>query len=86
MAAGVNLHSTDAALGIVALVVFVVAYLLVMGEEFIHLRKSKPVILAAGIIWVCCALLAQQKGVSADVLKSAINHNLEEFSSLLLCW
>ena len=36
--------------GIAAVVVFVIAYLLVMGEEKLHLRKSKPVIIAAGII------------------------------------
>ena len=31
--------------------IFIVAYLFVMAEEFTHLRKSKPVIIAAGIIW-----------------------------------
>jgi CRP/FNR family transcriptional regulator len=34
---------------------FVLAYALVMGEEFTHLRKSKPVVLAAGIIWLLIA-------------------------------
>lgn len=37
--------------GMIAVIVFTCAYLLVIGEEFLHLRKSKPVILAAGIIW-----------------------------------
>ena len=35
--------------------VFVIAYLLVMSEEFTHLRKSKPVIIAAGLIWAVVA-------------------------------
>ena len=35
--------------------VFMVAYALVMAEEFTHLRKSKPVIIAAGIIWAAIA-------------------------------
>ncbi len=35
---------------------FVLAYLLVMLEEFTHMRKSKPVMLAAGLIWVLIAL------------------------------
>jgi hypothetical protein len=35
-----------------ALAIFGVAYLLVIVEEAIHLRKSKPVLLAAGWIWV----------------------------------
>ena len=29
--------------GIAALIVFIVAYLFVIGEEVLHLRKSKPV-------------------------------------------
>ena len=37
--------------GFLSIGIFVVAYLLVMAEEFTHLRKSKPVILAAGLIW-----------------------------------
>ena len=43
--------------GIVALILFVAAYLLVVIEEFTQLRKSKPVLLAAGLIW---ALVAYQ--------------------------
>jgi len=35
--------------GLFAIAVFVPAYLLVMAEEFTHLRKSKPVIIAAGV-------------------------------------
>ena len=36
--------------GISAIILFVVAYSLVITEEFTNLRKSKPVMLAAGII------------------------------------
>ena len=46
---------TNSATGFLALGIFVFAYALVMAEEFTHLRKSKPVILAAGIIWVLAA-------------------------------
>ena len=38
--------------GILSLLIFIAAYTLVIGEEVIHLRKSKPVIVAAGLIWV----------------------------------
>ena len=37
--------------GFSALLIFIVAYGFVMAEEFTHLRKSKPVVLAAGLIW-----------------------------------
>ena len=46
---------TGSAVGYFALGIFVLAYALVMAEEFTHLRKSKPVILAAGIIWALVA-------------------------------
>ena len=37
--------------GIACVAIFVFAYVVVVAEEFTHLRKSKPVMLAAGIIW-----------------------------------
>ncbi|MFZ5610246.1 MAG: sodium:proton antiporter NhaD [Pseudomonadota bacterium] len=40
---------------LVALGVFAVGYLLVMLEEVTHLRKSKPMLIAAGIIWAMVA-------------------------------
>ena len=36
--------------GITALVIFVLAYVLVVLEEPLHLRKSKPVMMAADLI------------------------------------
>ena len=35
--------------GILSLVVFAAAYVLVICEEITHMRKSKPVMLAAGV-------------------------------------
>jgi len=69
--------------GITALVLFFVAYLFVMAEEFIHLRKSKPVVLAAGIIWVLIAWYYQSQGIPHAV-ENAFKHNLEEYAELLL--
>jgi hypothetical protein len=37
--------------GVTAIVVFIIAYTLVIGEEFLNLRKSKPELVSAGIIW-----------------------------------
>lgn len=36
--------------GYVSVLIFVMAYSLVIAEEALHLRKSKPVMVAAGII------------------------------------
>lgn len=69
---------------IVALIIFVLAYLAVMMEEYTALAKSKPVVFAAGIIWLLVAVAAHQHNVDPTALKSALNHNLVEYASLLL--
>ena len=69
--------------GVAALVVFVIAYALVISEEFLHLRKSKPVIVAAGIIWILVGLVFHQHGdihTAADTLR----RDLREFAELML--
>ena len=37
--------------GFLALAIFVAAYVFVVFEETTQMRKSKPVMLAAGLIW-----------------------------------
>ncbi len=69
---------------IYALLIFVIAYGFVMAEEFTGLRKSKPVILAAGIIWMHAALLAEQAGIPIEQTHKAFEFNLDEFSELML--
>ena len=48
--------------GFLAIALFIGAYSLVILEESIHLRKSKPVIVAAGFIWLIVALLYADHG------------------------
>lgn len=69
--------------GITALIIFGVAYLFVMAEEFTHLRKSKPVILAAGIIWGLIAITYVNQGFTHEA-EAAIRHNLLEYAELML--
>ncbi len=69
--------------GIAALVVFALAYLLVMAEEFTQLRKSKPVILAAGLIWALIAWVYAEAGLGAQA-EAAMRHDLLEFAELFL--
>lgn len=68
---------------LIALFTFSLAYLLVIFEEFIHLRKSKPVIFASGIIWVMVSILAIQGDVS-DIAHAAIQNNLSQYVEILL--
>jgi NhaD family Na+/H+ antiporter len=78
--AGIDL--TTASVGYFALCIFVLAYAMVMSEEFTHLKKSKPVILAAGIIWAAIALAYPQ--AQSESVEHAFRHNLMEYAELML--
>ncbi|NJO37308.1 MAG: hypothetical protein HC871_06410 [Rhizobiales bacterium] len=69
---------------IFCLIVFFSSYLLVMTEEQTHLRKSKPVMLGAGIIWAVIGLAAPEYGVDHEQLREAVFHDLGEYGSLML--
>ena len=69
--------------GFASIAIFVLALALVIGEEAIHLRKSKPVIVAAGIIWALVAGAFVQAG-DVHTAEAAVRHNLLEFAELFL--
>ena len=50
--------------GILALIIFVLAYVLVVFEEATHMAKSKPVMLAAGLIWALIGIAYAMAGQS----------------------
>ena len=65
------------------LAVFVLAYALVVLEEKLHLRKSKPVLLGAGLIWLLIAgYLAVAGGYPDDAAKHAFEAVFLEFAQL----
>ncbi|MEO6186041.1 MAG: sodium:proton antiporter NhaD, partial [Steroidobacteraceae bacterium] len=67
---------------VLALLIFVVAYVVVIAEEFTHVRKSKPVVIAAGLIWILVAIAARRQGGAG--VEQALEHNLLEYAGLLL--
>lgn len=69
--------------GYAALLVFVLAYVLVILEDTIHLSKSKPVMVAAGVIWALVAFAYLQTG-DKTTAEIAIRHSLLEFAELFL--
>ena len=73
---------TGTGLGLLAVAVFVAAYAFVIAEEFTELRKSKPMVVAAGIIWLLVALAWQQSGVAGAA--DALQRNVLEYGELLL--
>ncbi|GAB2921067.1 sodium:proton antiporter NhaD [Rheinheimera gaetbuli] len=74
---------TASVTGFVAIGIFVLAYALVMLEEKIHLRKSKPVLVAAGIIWALIGWQYVQAGMP-EQSEAAFRHTLLEFAELML--
>lgn len=78
-----SLNLTQSGVGYACLIIFAIAYALVMLEEYLELRKSKPVLLAAGLIWAIIGYVYSQHGV-AEQAHSALEHNLLEYAELLL--
>jgi Na+/H+ antiporter NhaD/arsenite permease-like protein len=82
-AATARLDLTGSWVGNTSVVTFVLAYVFVMAEEFTHLRKSKPVMLAAGVIWVMVAVVYAQHDMP-HAAEHAVRHNILEFAELFL--
>lgn len=57
-----DLNLTGHWAGILSLIIFVLAYVLVVFEDATHMRKSKPVMLAAGLIWALIGIAYSQAG------------------------
>jgi len=74
---------TGTVYGYLGIIFFILAYSLVPLENTIHLRKSKPVLLAAGIIWVLLAVAHIQVGDTHSA-HEAIKASLLEYAELFL--
>ena len=69
--------------GYLALVLFTVAYILAMMEEVTDLRKSKPMVFAASLIWVFIASVYANNGMSEQA-GIAFRTNLIGYAELFL--
>ncbi|MGD9806694.1 MAG: sodium:proton antiporter NhaD [Hyphomicrobiaceae bacterium] len=77
------LDLTQHPVGYLALIIFFVAYGLVAVEKAIQLRKSKPVMLAAGLIWALLGIAYAAHGQSA-ALEVAAKHVILDYGELML--
>ena len=68
---------------ILCVIIFCFAYSLVIAEEQLHLKKSKPVMVAAGLIWFIVAIIYAQAG-DTHTAEVAVRHNLLEYVELFL--
>ncbi len=78
-----HLDLTTSWVGYASLAIFVVAYGFVMAEEYTHMRKSKPVLLAAGIIWGIIGWVYASHGFT-HAAEIAVRHNILEYAELFL--
>lgn len=69
--------------GYASVAIFILAYALVPLENTIHLLKSKPVLFAAGLIWILVALAYKDIGASEQA-HEAIRHAIIEYAELFL--
>ena len=73
--------------GILSLVIFATAYVAVVFEDVIHMRKSKPVLIAAGLIWALIGIAylgAGQSDLAHDHAVEIIGEYGELFLFLLV--
>lgn len=69
--------------GLVSLAIFVAAYVLVIAEETTELRKSKPVLVAAGLIWALIGVAYAAVG-QAEAAHSHAIEMIAEYGELFL--
>ncbi|MGY8871140.1 MAG: sodium:proton antiporter NhaD [Pseudomonadales bacterium] len=78
-----DIDLTHSIFGYLSLLIFFVGYLFVLGEEFTRLRKSKPIIIAAGLIWLIVGIGYAVHG-DTETAGIAVRHNILEYAELFL--
>ncbi len=78
-----NIDLTRHPVGILSLAIFFIAYGLVAVEKAIQLRKSKPVMLAAGLIWALLGIIYAMHGES-KAIEAAAKHVILDYGELML--
>ncbi len=82
--ASVGVHDlTTHWVGFACIALFVAAYALVIMEEWLGLRKSIPVLMAAGLIWTLIGIAYSQLG-DAHGAAETVRHSLLEYAELFL--
>jgi Na+/H+ antiporter NhaD/arsenite permease-like protein len=74
---------TDHWIGYLSLGIFLITLLLVSLEEVTQMRKSKPMVVCAGLIWGLIAWHGIQTGTT-HAAEVAVHHNLLQYAELLL--
>jgi NhaD family Na+/H+ antiporter len=81
LASPTGLDLTNTYYGYLALIIFVLAYSLVVMEEKVQMRKSKPVLVAAALIWIIIGI-AYHPDQQAEQVQAGLRHNFLEYAEL----
>ena len=81
--AAARIDLTRHPIGYLSLLIFFAAYGFVVVEKAIQLHKSKPVMLAAGLIWALLGVAYAMQGESA-ALEAAAKHVILDYGELML--
>ena len=77
-----NFHLAGQPIGWLAVALFVLAYVAVILENRIHIAKSKPVMLAAGLIWGLLAWWTAEPGTYPSTTRAAFDTMFLEYAEL----
>src|SRR5690348_9116133 len=80
--ADMDFHLTSQPVGWLVLALFVLAYIAVMLEGRIHIAKSKPVMLAAGLIWGALAWWTEIPGQADSAARGAFESMFLEYAEI----
>lgn len=67
-----------------AIAIFFVSYIFVLVEEKTSFRKSKPVMIAAALIWAMVSYAVHDVGMDTEDLHDAVSDTIAEYGSLML--
>ena len=80
--AGTNFHLTGHPVGAIAVALFVLAYVAVILEDRIHIAKSKPVMLAAALIWGLIAWHTRGDAAGSSAARHAYEAMFLEYAEI----
>jgi Na+/H+ antiporter NhaD/arsenite permease-like protein len=80
--ADIDFHLTAQPIGWLVLALFVLAYVAVLMENRIQIAKSKPVMLAAGLIWGALAWWTNQPGEITSAARAAFEAMFLEYAEI----
>ena len=75
-----HLDATSTLAGYLAVFIFAIAYIIVVLEEKLQLRKSKPVLIGAGLIWLLVGIVSTDHAAT----HAAFSANFLDFTELML--